>query len=264
MSDAPIGVFDSGVGGLSVLAEIRQQLPNELLMYVADSGYAPYGQRSCDYIQQRCDAIVQFFLQQGAKAIVVACNTATSVAVDTLRQWCPVPIIAMEPAIKPASLQTQTGVVGVLATQQTLCSDNVSRLIAEHGQSIRVLLQPCTGFVDAVEAGKADSDESLVLVEHYVQPLVAQGADVLVLGCTHYPFLRQHIQQVAGQKVRIIDPAAAIARQLSRRLTDAGMLTQRQQPMDVQFYTTGALTKVQPVLTKLWKEKADVVELITV
>ena len=258
MSNAPIGVFDSGVGGLSVLKEIHRLLPQESLLYVADSGFAPYGDKSCEYIQQRCEQITQFFLAHHVKAIVVACNTATSVAVDGLRQWCPVPIIAMEPAIKPARLQTKSGVVGVLATTQTLCSANINRLIAEHGKDIQVLLQPCKGFVELVEAGQLQGEAVTELVTQRIQPLLAQGADTLVLGCTHYPFLSPVIRDVAGEQVTIIDPSAAIAQQLERKLAEHHALVQGSDRGSIRFYTTGSVDLVQAIISQLWAESVRV------
>ena len=251
-TNASIGVFDSGVGGLSVLKEIRTLLPAESLCYVADSGYAPYGDKSSDYIVERATHIVRFFLAQQVKAIVVACNTATSVAVDNLRAWCPVPIIAMEPAIKPAALHTQTGVVGVLATTQTIGSANVNRLIAEHGQDMTVLLRACAGFVERVEAGVLSGGETEDLVKHHVLPLLKQGADTLVLGCTHYPFLSETIEQVAGKAVRIIDPSAAIARELKRRLGEQSQLIIEPKQGSEHFWTSGVVADAQKIIGQLW------------
>jgi glutamate racemase len=250
--NTPIGVFDSGVGGLSVLKEIRTLLPAESLCYVADSGYAPYGDKSSDYIVDRATHIVRFFLAQQVKAIVVACNTATSVAVDDLRVWCPVPIIAMEPAIKPAALHTQTGVVGVLATTQTIGSANVNRLISEHGKDIKVLLRACAGFVERVESGALSGDETEDLVKYHVLPLLAQGADTLVLGCTHYPFLGETIEQVAGKAVRIIDPSAAIARELKRRLVEKKQLVVEPIEGTERFLTSGNVADAQKIIGQLW------------
>jgi len=258
---SPIGVFDSGVGGLSVLKEIRHLMPHEHLLYVADSGFAPYGNKSSEYIIDRSERIVRFFLSQQVKAIVVACNTATSVAVDQLRTWCPVPIIAMEPAIKPAALHTTSGVVAVLATTQTIGSANVNRLIAEHGQDITVLLHACTGFVELVERGDLSSEEAIRLVQSHVLPLSQQQVDTLVLGCTHYPFLRALISAVAGPNVTIIDPSAAIAKQLQRRLREQSSLV-----VDglgsVKFYTSGDGEASARIITQLWGEAVIVETLL--
>ena len=256
----PIGVFDSGVGGLSVLKEIHHLMPNESLLYVADSGFAPYGNKSRTYIVDRSEHIVRFFLSQQVKAIVVACNTATSVAVDQLRSWCPVPIIAMEPAIKPAALHTTSGVVAVLATSQTIGSDNVNRLIAEHGQDITVLLQACTGFVELVESGDLSSEAAMHLVESHVKPLCQQQVDTLVLGCTHYPFLRQLIASAAGSHVTIIDPSSAIAKQLQRRLREQSaenMLKKNSAGM-IKFYTSGDSKSSETIIGQLWGDAVTV------
>ncbi|MCI4411488.1 MAG: glutamate racemase [Thiotrichales bacterium] len=258
MLNAPIGVFDSGVGGLSVLKEIRALMPAEHLYYVADSGYAPYGDKSSDYIVARAELIVRFFLAQHVKAIVVACNTATSVAVDQLRVWCPVPIIAMEPAIKPAALHTKTGVVGVLATTQTIGSANVNRLIAQHGQDIKVLLRACAGFVEQVEAGALHGDVTRQLVRQHVQPLVDAGVDTLVLGCTHYPFLLDEIRAAATDAVHIIDPSAAIARQLQRKLTEKEALSEANQQGVDCFWTSGETAKVAAIVGQLWQQEVSV------
>src|SRR5665647_112261 len=213
----PIGVFDSGVGGLAVLHEIRRELPNEDLLYVADSGHAPYGDKSAHVIEARSIAIVEFLISQHAKAIVVACNTATGVAIKALRSRFPVPIIAMEPAVKPAAAHTRSGVIGVLATSRTIASDNFAKLHERFGADVKILMQACPGLVEQVEAGNLSGDETRALLERYILPLLAQQADTLVLGCTHYPFLAPLIREIAGATVTVIDPSAAIARELRRR-----------------------------------------------
>lgn len=217
-----IGVFDSGVGGLSVLREIRRQLPAEPLMYVADSGHAPYGDQTPDYIEARCSRIVRFLVDSGARAIVVACNTATVTAVRALREWAPVPIVAIEPAIKPAVGLTRSGVIGVLATRRTVSSAGVTRLCERYGQGRRILLQACPGLAEQVERVELSGDHTTALLRRYLVPLLDQGADTLVLGCTHYPFLAPAIRSIAGADVTVLDPAAAVARELCRRLGIAG------------------------------------------
>jgi glutamate racemase len=194
----PIGVFDSGVGGLSVLRAIRDELPGEHLVYVADSGCAPYGERSAAFVVERALTITEFLVRQGAKAIVVACNTATGAAVESLRARFTIPIVAIEPAVKPAAARTQSRVVGVLATTGTLSSPNVGKLLANYGADVEFVIQPCPGLADRVEKGDLDSGQTRELVRRYVQPIVGKGADILVLGCTHYPFLRPIIEEVAG------------------------------------------------------------------
>lgn len=253
-----IGVFDSGVGGLSVLREIRRQLPGERLLYVADSGQAPYGDRPPEFIVARATEIVRFLVDSGARAIVVACNTATVVAVQALRSWCPVPIVAIEPAIKPAVGLTRSGVVGVLATRRTLESASVARLCERHGQGARILLQPCPGLVDRVERGELDAPGTRTLLRAYLDPLLGAGADTLVLGCTHYPFLEPLIRELAGPGVSIVDPAAAVARELRRRLDlpEAGAAS-ADAAGEERFLSSGPLASARAVMSALWGRELE-------
>jgi glutamate racemase len=246
-------VFDSGVGGLSVLREIRRELPAEDLIYVADSAYAPYGDQPDTVIEHRSIAIANFLIQQNVKAIVVACNTATSVAVETLRARLSMPIVAIEPALKPAALATKSGVVGVLATKHTLAGAKFAKLVQAHAGSARVVTQPCPGWVEQVEKGELTGATTHAIVERHVRPVLAEGADTLVLGCTHYPFLSPVIQDVAGPLVRIIDPAAAVARELRRRLEAARLLTAHGRAGTERFWTSGSAASVQPVFAGLWR-----------
>lgn len=222
--DAPVGVFDSGLGGLSVLRHARQRLPAEDFLYVADSGHAPYGERSAEWIRARSTTLAQFLVDRGAKALLIACNTATAAAAQTLRErWPALPVIGMEPAVKPAAEATRSGVVGVLATTGTLASSRFAALLDTFGRDIHVVTRPGSGLVEAVEHGAPDTPETRALVASHVEPLLAEGADVIVLGCTHYPFLRAMIEQVAGPGVSVIDTGDAVARQLERRLDEAGL-----------------------------------------
>jgi len=256
--ESPIGVFDSGVGGLSVLREIRRELPGEDLIYVADSGYAPYGDRPVEYVQARAIAIIEFLQRAGSKAVVVACNTATGVAVDALRARFDLPIIAIEPAVKPAVAETRSGVVAVLATTQTLASAKYSKLVTTHARDVRVLSQACPGLVEQVEAGEFSSRATRFLVEQYVRPLVDKGADTIVLGCTHYPFLSAVIRDVAGPGVTVIDPAVAVARELRRRLDMHGLLAPETRRGTEQFWTTGPVDEAQAVFDQLWRTGVEV------
>ena len=256
-SNAPIGIFDSGVGGLSVLREIRRTLPTEDLVYVADSAHAPYGDREPAFITGRAIAIVEFLTREGVKAIVVACNTATGVAVDTLRTRFPLPIVAIEPAVKPAASGTRSGVVGVMATTQTLASPRFISLVDAHASGVRVLVQPCPGLVERVEAGALSGETTRALVDEYVRPLVARGADTIVLGCTHYPFLRPLIEEAAGAGVTIIDPAVAVARELRRRLETAALLAERDRAGEDRFWTTGPPDLVRHGIEALWTAPVD-------
>lgn len=247
-----IGVFDSGVGGLSVLRAIRAALPHEQLVYVADSGHAPYGDQSEAHITQRTLSVGAWLAAQGVKAITIACNTATVVAAKSLREQTHLPVVAIEPAIKPAVAMTRSGVVGVLATRQTVQSASVARLVELYGADKRILLQGCPGLVAQVERADLHSADTEALLRQFITPLIEQGADTLVLGCTHYPFLRDLIQRVAGDGVTLIDPAEAVARELARRLAEAGPLSAASQWGEVQFFTSGDVAQAQAVMSHLW------------
>jgi glutamate racemase len=254
----PVGVFDSGVGGLSVLRALRDALPYEHFLYVADSACAPYGERSPAFVIERAVTITDFLVHQGAKAVVVACNTATAVAVESLRARFAIPIVAIEPAVKPAAARTRSRVVGVLATTGTLASPNMSKLLATYGSDVEFVIQPCPGLADLVEKAELASNETRALVKRYVQPIADKHADILVLGCTHYPFLRPLIEEVAGPGVEIIDPATAVARELGRRLEIASLLADRHVAGTEQFWTTGKAESVEPIVRKLWGHDATV------
>ena len=257
-SDRAIGVFDSGVGGLSVLREIRRELPFENLLYVADSGYAPYGDRPADFVRQRSRSVVDFLIDQGAKAIVVACNTATAIAVDSLRSTFTLPIVAIEPAVKPAAATTRSGVVGVLATTNTLASAKFAKLVDQYAEGASVLTQASPGLVEQVESGELSGERTRALVERYVDPLLEEGADTLVLGCTHFPFLTPLIQEVAGRNVAVIDPATAVARELRRRLAGSGLLSASTTPGWERFWTSGPVDAIGPIVSRLWGRDVDV------
>lgn len=251
----PIGVFDSGIGGLSVLREIRRALPGEELVYVADSAHVPYGNKSSDYIRQRSFAITRFLAGQGAKAVVVACNTATAAAVQALRQEFGMPIVGMEPAVKPAAAATRSGVVGVLATVGTLESGRFAALLARFGAGVRVITQPCPGLVEQVERGDLVGSETRRLVEQFTLPLLRQGADTIILGCTHYPFLRSLISELAGPDVVVIDTGAAVASQL-RRVLETNHLSSRKAAATERFWTSGSAEAMQRALFTLWSGEA--------
>lgn len=259
-ANQPVGVFDSGVGGLSVLREIRRELPAEDLVYVADSGFAPYGDQTKEFIETRSVAMLEFLERRGCKAIVVACNTVTGTAIESLRARFALPIIAIEPAVKPASEKTASGVVGVMATTQTLSSPRFSSLVERYARDVEVLMQPCPGLVEQVEAGDWSSSKTRALVEQYVRPLLARGADTIVLGCTHYPFLGPVIREIAGAGVVIIDPAVAVARELRRRLSVEHLLAPDTCQGKEEFWTTGATDRAADVITQLWMKKVDVLQ----
>lgn len=258
MSNAPIGVFDSGVGGLSVLGEIRALLPNESLLYVADSGHVPYGEKSPEFIRERCRVLAEFLLAQGAKALVLACNTATVAGVAELRELYPqLPLVGMEPAVKPAAAATQSGVVGVLATTGTLKSAKFAALLDRFASDVRVITQPCPGLVERIEAGELDSAATRELLQGFVAPLLAEGCDTLILGCTHYPFIKPLLRSLVPDSVSLIDTGAAVAQQVQRLLAGSALLANGPaQP--AQFWSSGDPEAMQRVLPLLWGEAAVV------
>ncbi len=225
MSQAPIGIFDSGVGGLSILKTIQQHLPNENLLYFADSKYAPYGQLDETTLKQRCLFIADFFVKRKAKAMVIACNTATALMAEWLRTEYDIPIIAIEPAIKPAAAMTKTNRIGVFATQHTLNSERYRSLLERFTADKEVYESACLGFVEQVEKGELDTLKTISLIEKNLLPMLDQNIDTLVLGCTHYPFLSDSIQTVAGkQALTIVDNADAVCLQLIRVLAELQLL----------------------------------------
>lgn len=255
---SPIGVFDSGVGGLSVLREIRARLPHESLLYIADSAHVPYGSKSPAFIIERSRVLGRFLLDHGVKALVIACNTATAAAAPTLRaDWPGVPIIGMEPAVKPAVAATRNGVVGVLATAGTTQSSRFAALLDDFARDVRVVVQPAPGLAEAVEAGALDSPETRALVARHLQPLLDAGVDTIVLGCTHYPFLKPLIADLAGPAIALIDTGAAVARQLERRLAEQTLLAPpATAPAPDRFWTTGHPATAGPTLQRLWHPEA--------
>ena len=219
-----IGIFDSGSGGLSVYRELVKLLPDEHYIFFADNAYCPYGEKAASFIQERARVITDILLGMGADLIVVACNTATAAAISTLRTEYPeVPIIGMEPAVKPAALGTKSGVIGVLATAGTLKGSKYLNTRGRFDDDVKIVEHVGQGFVELVENGILDGEEAEKVVWASVQPLLDEGADILVLGCTHYPFLAPVIQRIAGPGVKIIDPAPAVARQTRRVMKERGI-----------------------------------------
>jgi glutamate racemase len=222
-ASAPLGIFDSGLGGLSVLRAVRAALPDERIIYVADTQYAPYGERDDDFIADRTLAIGNWLVSQGAKALIVACNTATAQSIAMAREQLPIPLVGVEPGVKPAALLSQSRVVGVLATAVTLRSARFQSLIDRHAGDCRFILQPGHGLVQAVERCDTSSPELMALLESYLRPMLDAHADTLVLGCTHYPFLDKAIRTIAGERLALIDTSVAIARQTERLLDLHGL-----------------------------------------
>lgn len=258
----PIGVFDSGVGGLSVLHAIRHSHPEEAVLYFADQAHVPYGPRPLEEVRRFSQEITSYLLSRGSKLIVVACNTASAAALDYLRQTFPgIPFVGMEPAVKPAAERTQTGRVGVLATPATFQGELYASVVERFASGVQVLQNTCPGLVEQIEAGKLDGIETRAILEKALHPMLEQGIDTVVLGCTHYPFVIPLIQEIAGPQVRVIDPAPAIARQVGR-LLDAHQLHDGSEagsmPAPVHFLTSGVPERLQALLPHLWGEAAQV------
>jgi glutamate racemase len=236
----PIGLFDSGIGGLSILSAVQRRLPSESLLYLADQAHCPYGSRSTAELRALTIAAVRWLHSQQAKLIVIACNSASAAALEHVRAAFPAtPIVGMVPAVKPAVYQTRTGVIGVLATEATITGGLLQQVVAQYAAGTQVLLQPCPGLADAIEEGAFDHAATRHLIAQYVTPLVAAGADTLVLGCTHYPLVAQQIQAIAGDAVTLIDPAPAIAEQTARLLERYQLTSSADSRMAVRYVTTG-------------------------
>ena len=258
VKDAPIGVFDSGVGGLTVLEEIQQLLPHESLLYVADCGYIPYGEKTPAFICERLHRVAAFFRERGAKALVIACNTATVAAVADLRKSYPDwPLVGMEPAVKPATAATRSGVVGVLATTGTLQSAKFAALLDRFATDVRVITRPCPGLVELIETGDLGSPALRQLLQSYVEPLLSAGCDTIILGCTHYPFLRPLLADLVPADVAIIDTGAAVARQL-QRLLGANDLLAEGPAGDARFWSSADPENLRKILPVLWRKSDDV------
>lgn len=232
-----IGIFDSGVGGLSVFREIVRILPEEKYIYWSDNAHCPYGEKSRDYIIDRARAVTSFLIEQGADIIVVACNTATAAAISTLREEFPVPFIGMEPAVKPAAQATRSGVVGVLATAGTLKATKYIDTRAKWAHDVKIVEHIGQGFVELVEKGNVSGPEAESIVEKSVRPLIEAGADTIVLGCTHYPFLAETIMKAAGTPVTLIDPAPAVAKHLMEVMQENGLI--RKDGFSMSLHSSG-------------------------
>ncbi|PMS21654.1 glutamate racemase [Trinickia dabaoshanensis] len=224
--DAPIGVFDSGLGGLSVLDAMRARLPSESMVYIADSGHAPYGEKTDAFIRQRSKAIADWFVARGAKIIVVACNTATTHAIRYLRDTLSIPIVGVEPGIKPAALATASGVVGVLATAATLRSDRLKTLIAEHETRCRFVCQAGHGLVEQIEQGNLNGAVIDDLLTRYLTPMAQAGADTVILGSTHFALLAPAIRRLFGERFALIETGTAVARRVDALLAEHGLAAQ--------------------------------------
>jgi glutamate racemase len=251
----PLGVFDSGVGGLSVLKAIRKQLPDEDVIYIADQAHVPYGPRPMQQVRSFSEEITRFLLSQGSKIIVVACNTASASALHSLRQDFPqVPFVGMEPAVKPAAETSRSGVVGVLATPATFQGALYASVIERFARSVTVLQHTCPGLVAQIEAGDLESAKTQAILEDALLPMLTQGIDTVVLGCTHYPFVIPLIEAISGPDVRVIDPAPAVARQVERLLKERDLRSGGSSSGSLQVFTTGEPTFLAGMLPALLGE----------
>ncbi|MCI5851974.1 MAG: glutamate racemase [Sutterellaceae bacterium] len=254
----PIGALDSGLGGLSVLREVRMALPREDLLFACDCGKAPWGDRSQGWIVERVRKIAAFLVSKRVKAITVACNTATAAAIEVLRSELPFPIIGIEPAVKPAARLTRNGTIGILATTGTISSPRLQGLIDRYGKGCNILRMACPGLMNRVEAGDFNSPETREVLHQFIDPLIREGADTLVLGCTHYPFLAEEIRQIAGSSVTVIDPSRAVAHFLVERLEEEGLIRgiRGETPVE-RFWCTGETAQKTAVLRHLWNDRAE-------
>ncbi len=252
MDSRPIGMLDSGVGGLSILREVRRALPGEDVVFFADQGHVPYGRRSLEEVRGFSVEIARFLARQGAKLIVVACNTASAAALHHLRLTFPeMPFVGMEPAVKPAAETTRTGRVGVLATPATFQGELFASVVERFASGVRVIPQTLPGLVEQIEAGDLNSAATRAIIERAVRPLLAQGVDTLVLACTHYPLVLRLIVDTAGPQVRVIDPSPAIARQTRRVLDERRMQTARTGGGATAFVTSGAPENLRMMAARL-------------
>lgn len=237
--DRPIGIFDSGVGGLSILNEIRRELPSEHIIYYADSANCPYGSRSRAELQRLAVRVVRFLLERGAKLIVVACNTASVAALAHLRDTFAVPFVGVVPAVKPAALATQVARVAVLATPATFQGALFDELVQTFAADVRVIRQVCPGLVELVERGETSGPQAEAMLREYLAPALAESVDTIVLGCTHYPHLRPLVEEIVGPSIQVLDSGAAVARQV-RRVLEREVLTRKgSAPGSAIYYTSG-------------------------
>ena len=259
LTNSPIGVFDSGVGGISVLRAIRERMPEEPVLYFGDQGHVPYGSRSMEQIQHFSEAITDFLLGQGAKIIVVACNTASAAALKYLREKFPdVAFVGMEPAVKPAAEHTQTGRVGVLATPATFQGALYASVVERFATGVELLQDTCPGLVQQIEQGNLKGEEARRILEDALLPMLEKNIDTVVLGCTHYPFVIPLIRQIVGEKVRVIDPAPAVAKQVRRVLELRRMRSESESQGDLKIFTSGDPDELKAMLPILLAEDGDV------
>lgn len=258
VNSSPVGIFDSGVGGLSVLREIQAELPAESIHYVADSANAPWGDKPPGFVRERGLKIAQFLVTQGVKAIVIGSNTGTAGSAEALRGVLTIPVVGIEPAIKPAVAATRTGVVGAIVPAAVSESDRLASLLDRFGTGVKVIIQPVPGLVEHIEAADLDSPELRRLLAGYLKPILEAGADTIVLGSTHYVFLRPLIAEIAGDGITMVDTGAAVARQLKRRLAEGDLLADAGSEAGLRFWSSGDPTESGRVISSLLGRKVTV------
>ncbi len=247
-ADNMIGIFDSGIGGLSVTADILKIMPFEEISYIADTKYIPYGTKATDELIERSLKISDFFIRQQCKAIVVACNTATSAAIEILRQTFDVPIVGIEPAVKPAAGKTKNGIIGVLATENTLSGGKLLALRERHAKDVEVIYRACPGLVEAIENGIDNEITIEKIITPHISFLKENRADTIVLGCTHYPLVKSLIERVSGKEIVVIDPSPAVATEVKRQLDLKNLLRSSGVPSHV-FAQTGNNDYFQKIIS---------------
>jgi len=261
VNEAPIGIFDSGVGGLSVLREIRAALPAESIDYVADSANAPWGDKPPGFVRDRGLAISRFLVSQGVKAIVIGSNTGTAGSAEALRSALSIPVVGIEPGIKPAVMATRTGIVGAIVPAAVSESDRLASLLDRFGGDVKVIIQPVPGLVEHIEEADLDGPELRRMVEGYIRPMLDAGADAIVLGSTHYVFLKPVITEIAGADVALIETGAAVARQLTRILDERGIRAARGDGGRERFWTSGDPRQASRVISSLLGRNVKVAKL---
>ena len=248
----PIGIFDSGVGGLSVFREVRDQFPEEDLIYIADQAHVPYGVRSKGEVLDFSEGIVRFLIGKRVKLIIIACNTASAVALAELRRTYPsLPFVGMEPAVKPAAEETNTGVVGVLATPATFQGDLYALTVEKFAKGVKILQDTCPGLVNQIEKGELSAPRTRQILENALGPMLDAGVDEIVMGCTHYPFVIPLIKEIVGDGVQVIDPAPAVARQAGRLLEEYDLFNDGDQKGSFQFFTSGTADDLKRLISEL-------------
>ncbi|TWX46572.1 glutamate racemase [Colwellia hornerae] len=245
-------MFDSGIGGLSIAQCIHQHLPDENLIYVADSQFAPYGDKSSTEIIERVNKIADWLIHQQVKAIVVACNTATVIAIEQLRLRVSIPIIGVEPAIKPAALHSKTKKVALLVTEATAINTRFLSLVDKHKNGAEIYIQPCPGLVELIEQGLHQSEQCFKILHTFLQPLLQSNIDTLVLGCTHYPFVRSLIQNIVGDNITIMETAQPVTDQLARQLANQGLLASNQSMSQQHFFSSRVSTQQARLMSVLF------------